>query len=312
MFGRLLRITIYNENNEGIIVVDTKERKYNDYICDGTINRYPGSEKDLLTLNIYNLNSVIRGEIGVGTYTRVKVEFGYEDEDGILSTLFDGQIIRPQFTRVDGATDKATIYAYDSGNFKMYGFFSKTYLDGTNYYDIAQDIARNGNVPISYALSEKLKNYVVNGSESFYGSQDELLSNIASKCGLSYKTENDVARIFGNDDSLEDVVVFSNILDNGKVVSQSGLIGIPTLREDGLYLQCLINPKLRIYSHIQVLGSIISISQNGAVPNAQAGGQLNDATGIYKVTKLTINFNNTGNESYMDITAVSTDIYGGI
>ena len=311
MFGRLLKISISDTVGNSLVLVDSVNRKYRDYLCKGTIERFPGSQKDCLTLTIYNLDPVIRGEISVGTYSIIRVDFGYEDEGGLMTTIFEGQIMRPQHRRKDEVTDATIIYAYDSGQFKTYGFFSKTYMDGTNYYDIAQDILKKGNVQISYALSEKLKQYTVKGSETFYGSQDELLEGIADKCGLTYKTENNVARIFGNSDTLEEVIVFSKTLNNGRVISESGLIGIPTLSTDGLYLKCLVNPKLKVYSHFKISNSIISNDWNVAIPNVSAGGQLS-SSGHYKVIKLTTYFSNDGEQNYTDIKAVSVDIYEAV
>lgn len=308
MFGRLFKISIINSAGESVILVDTVKRRYNDYICSGTIERFPGSQTDCLTLSIYNLDPVIRGEISVGTYDTIKVDFGYEDEGGILTTIFEGKIIRPQHRRADVVTDEAVIYAYDSGDFKTYGFCSKTYLDGTNYYDIAEDIAKRGNVPISCALSEKLKQYTVKGSKTFYCTQNEALEEIADTCGLTYKTENNVARIFGNDDTLEEVVVFSKMLDDGNVVAESGLIGIPTLTSDGLRLKCLIIPTLKVYSHISISNSIISNEISGAVPSASAGGQLN-SSGRYRINKLTIHFSNNSAQNYMELKAISLDVF---
>lgn len=311
MFGRLLKVSISDHAGNSKVLVDSINRKYRDYICKGTIERFPGSQMDCLTLSIYNLDPVLRGEIGVRTYDIIRVEFGYEDEGGLLTTIFEGQIQRPQHKRSDVVTDETIIYAYDSGQFKTYGFFAKTYMDGANYYDIAQDIAKRGNVEVSTALDETLKQYTVKGSKTFYGNQDTLLQEIADECGLTYKTENNVARIFGNRDTLEEVVVFSKEDTKGNVVSESGLIGIPTLASDGLYLKCLVNPKLKVYSQFKISNSIISNEQNGVILKASAGGQLS-TNGLYKIIKLTTYFSNNGDQNYTDIKAVATDIYGSL
>lgn len=308
MFGRLIRVSIVDKQGNSIVLVDSVNRNYNDYRCKGTIDRFSGSQMDCLTLSIFNLDPVIRGELAVQTYNRVIVEFGYKDEGGILTTIFDGTIRRPQHKRTDVVTDETVIYAYDSGNFKTYGFYSKTYYDGANFYDIAQDVAKNGNVRISSALSEKLKNYKVKGSKSFYGSQDEILNDLAKESGLSYKTENNVARIFDKNEDLEDVIWFTREVENNSIVSASGLIGIPTLESDGLNIECLINPQIKIYSRIGVSNSIISVKQNGQTPNVEAGGQFN-ASGIYRITKMSIYFSNDGEQNSMTLKAVSNDLY---
>lgn len=311
MFGRLLKISIFDDYGNSVVLVDTNKRKYNDYLCRGTIERFTGSQMDCLTLSIYNLDPVLRGEISVRTYNNIRVDFGYEDDGGIMTTIFEGKIIRPQHKRQEVVTDETVIYAYDSGNFKTHGFFSKTYFDGANYYDIAEDILNRGNVKISYELSEKLKEYTVKGSKSLYGTQDELLQNISKETGLTYKTENNVARVFGNSEDLEEVVVFSKKTQNGEILSESGLIGIPTLATDGIYLKCLINPKIKIFSKIKISNSIISSNQDGKFPEVEAGGQFS-SSGIYKIVKITVEFSNDGAQNYMDLKAISTDIYEGV
>ena len=311
MFGRLIKVSIIDDYGNSVVLVDTKNKRYNDYRCDGTIERFTGSQMDCLTLSIYNLDPVLRGEIAVHTYNIITVEYGYEDEGGLLTTMFEGKIMRPQHKRQDVVTDETVIYAYDSGQFKAYGFFSKTYQDGANYYDIAQDILEKGNVKISYALSEKLKNYTVKGSKSFYGKQDDLLRDLAEEAGLTYKAENNVARIFGDSEDLEEIIVFTKEAQNGQINSESGLIGIPTLASDGIYLKCLVNPKIKIYSKIKISNSIISVEQDGMVPNVSAGGQFS-SSGIYKIVKITTRFSNDGSQNYMDLKAISTDVYEGV
>lgn len=310
MFGRLFKITLINTNTgDARVIVDTKERRYNDYICEGTISRFPGSEKDSLELSVYNLDSITRGEIAVGFFDTITVDFGYKDEDdGALSNLFTGTIFRPQHTRDDAVTDKTIIYAYDSGNFKFYGFFSKTYLDGANFYDIAKDVAEQGTVTISTDLATTLKNYIVKGSLTLHDSQDTILENIADTCGCTYKVENGVAKIFSPTSDEEEAVLFSKTQENGKIVSTSGMIGIPSLESDGVQIKCLINPKLSIYKKIKIDNSIISSNQNGSQPTVSAGGQLN-SDGVYKIIKMVTTFGNADSQSYTTLKAISVNVF---
>lgn len=310
MFGRLFKLTLTSPLSgvESLVLVDTQKNKTNSYIIEGTIERFPYTEVDCLTLTIYNLEPSIRGEIAVGTYTGAVLEFGYEDEGGMLSTLFSGNIIRPLYTRVDPVTDATILYVWDSGDFKNYGLVSLCYDAGVNYYQIAQDIATKGTYNISYELSEKLKTIKTTSAKSIYGSQDETLQQIANECGLPYKTENNIAKIFGDDVENEEVIVFTRTLENGKVVSESGLIGIPSLSNDGLYFECLINPKLSIYSVVKIDNSIINIEQTGALPSVETGGQLN-SDGLYRVVKITTKFSNDGQNNQTSVKAISLNLF---
>ena len=125
---------------------------------------------------------------------------------------------------------------------------------------------------------------------------------------MPYKTENNVAKIFGDDIEKEEVIVFTKTLENGKVVSESGLIGIPSLSNDGLYFDCLINSKLSIYSIVKIDNSIININQEGAIPNVETGGQLN-SDGLYRVVKITTNFSNDGQNNQTSVKAISLNLF---
>lgn len=310
MFGRLFKVTLQSSQNnvEPLVLVDTLKNKENDYIIKGTIERFPYDEVDCLTLTIYNLEPSIRGEIAVQTYDVVELSFGYEDEGGILTTLFSGNIIRPVYTRFNAVTDATILYVWDSGNFKNYGLVSLCYDAGVNYYQIAQDIATKGTYKLSYSLTEKLKTIKTKEAKSIYGTQDEALQKISEECGLPYKTENNIIKIFGDDVENEEIIVFTSTLEDGSIVSNSGLIGIPSLSNDGLYFSCLINPKLSIYSIVKIDNSIINIEQQGAIPNVETGGQLN-SDGLYRVVKLTTTFGNDGSNSQTNIKAISLNLF---
>jgi len=310
MFGRLSKITLISSqsNKESLVVVDTQKNETNSYLFNAVIERFPYDEVDCLTLTIYNLEPRIRGELAVKTYDRVSLEFGYKDEGGMLSTIFEGNIVRPLYTRIDAVTDATILYVWDSGDFKNYGFVSLTYDAGVNYYQIAQDIATKGTYKMSNELTEKLKQYKTTSAKSIYGTQDDALQNIAKECGLPYKTENNVVKIFGDKIENEEVIVFTRTLEDGRIVSQSGLIGIPSLSNDGLYFSCLVNPKLSIFSVVKIDNSVINIEQSGAVPNVETGGQLN-SDGLYRVVKLTTTISNDGNQNQTSVKAISLNLF---
>lgn len=307
MFGRLLDVTLSKLDGTSFVIVD-HTNGVNNLNVEGTILRYPYTDVDTCTLTIYNLPSWIRGEIAVGEYTILTVKFGYEDENNI-STIFQGNIQRLIYQRSSPETSKTIFYAWDSGEFRNFGFFSRSYADGVNYYQIARDICTTGNVPISSELSEKLKTYTVQGSKTFFGSQEQALQSLADDAGMLYTTSNGVAKILekSSTNQRQEVIVFSRRLESGKVVGDSGLIGIPTLTSDGLMFDCLINPKLEIYSIALFDNSIISNEQTGAVPqNTSLGAQL-DSNGLYRVVKITTKFRNDGGTCSSSVKALALD-----
>lgn len=311
MFGRILDIYIKNDNKEIIHLINSSQGE-NNLKCEGTITNFSGTEIDKMTLNIKNLSPVLRGEILVNKKTAVEVVFGYEDEDYTPSVIFSGTLQRSIFQREDANTTNTKMYVWDSGDFKSYGFISKTYDDGVNYYQIAQDVLNSGDIKISSVLSAKLKNYVTEKPLTFYCSQDEALSQIAQKTGTIYKTQNNIAYLLSPEDTSSDIVSFTKeIIEDGKtkVVSASGLIGIPQLTTDGVEFDCLINPRIKIYGLVRINNVIISNSQEGdVIPDVEFGATL-DREGLYRVVKITTTFTNYDGDCKMSIKALSKSAY---
>lgn len=289
MFGRQVDIVLTAASGQSLILVDHRNG-VNNLVVEGTIKRYPYTEVDSCTLKIYNLPSYIRGEIAVGSYTNIVVRFGYEDENNI-STIFEGSIQRLVHQYPSPETSLTILYAWDCGDFKNYGFFSRSYDDGVNYYQIAKDVCSQGNVAISGQLADKLKNYKVVNGRTFFGSQDSILQEIADETDTLYTASNNSISIVekGVDKSRQEVVVMTRVLDSGKVASNSGLIGFPSLSSDGLYFDCLINPRLSIYSIVLFDNSVISNEQTGVIPNRDIGAYL-DSNGLYRVVSITTDF----------------------
>jgi hypothetical protein len=313
MYGRQLDVAFVKENGEALVVVNHLNFP-NTYQCRGTFERFSGTECDKLTLYIYNLSAAIRGDLALGGYTTIVVRWGYADEGEILGDLFLGNIQRLIYQKVDEVTTQVVIYVYDTGEFKATSFFSGTYANGINFYQIAEEIGRQGkeegNIE-TIQLSEKLKDYAVYGSKSMFGPSDEMLNEVAEESGLVYQKANNSLLILSPDEIVNqsEITVFS-VYDEetGRVESRSGMIGIPKLTDTGLELECLINTKIMVYSLIQINNSVVSIEQEGAIPTAEYGAAL-DPDGIYVVTQISGEFNNTGDEAKMNISAVARSVF---
>jgi hypothetical protein len=312
MFKRNIDVYATDKTTGETYILVNHEDGVNNLICKGKIQRFCGTEVDKLTLRVYNLSSTIVGNIAsnYSNYT-ISVLFGYED-DGQMNTIFEGNLMRIMNQRENEVTNKTTFYVYDSGDFSTYGFYSGSYDDGANYYQIAKDVCSNGTYKVSYNLSEKLKNYTVSGSLVFYKSQAECLQDIADKCDMLLNIENDYVSIYEKESGYEDCIVFSQEnKESGKVESKSGLIGIPTLEQDGLSFECLINSRMSIYRLVLINNSIISSNQTGVTPSRDYGAQL-DSDNLYRVISFSTDFANNGGKCKTSVRALSREIFDGI
>lgn len=312
MFGRLIDVYVLSDNGDTLHLINS-ENKENNLKCSGTIHLFSGTTINKMALNIKNLSPVHRGEILSKLYNKIRVTFGYEDEDYVPATIFEGTVQRGIFQREDSNTTNTKLYVWDSGDFKSFGFFSKSYDVGVNYYQIALDIANEGKVPISTVLSRKLKEYTTKTPISFYGTQEDAFQKLADLTGLVYSTQNNTCYLLDprDADSTAAISFTDEKIENGKtkIVSASGLIGIPKLTTDGLEFECLINPRLKIYSLIKMNNAIITNEQEGyEIPDVEFGATL-DSEGLYRVVKIDIVFTNYNGDCRMKVKALARSSY---
>lgn len=312
MFGKLCDVIISKSDGTSLVLCNHNDQP-NTYYCEGHFERYEGTQTDTLTISIYNLPSTVRGQIALEQYSLLTVLWGYKDSgEDTLSELFMGNIQRLIFQRVDATTTITKMWVYDTGQFGTLGFFTGSYANGVNYYQIAQDILTQGNYsPESIQLSEKLKDYATQGCEAYYGSSNEIMGQIAQQTGMVYKSSYQQSLLLLPSEIVaQDTAVQFSYYDQTtrRVESKSGLVNIPSLTDDGMYFECLINPRLTVNKLIQIDNSVITIDQEGAVSSAQYGASL-DPDGIYVVVNISGDFNNGPNNNTMRCKAYSRSIY---
>ena len=308
MFGRKVDVTVFNVFGDGVKLVDSSQGK-NSLVCKGRIERYSGTKQPSLKLSIFNLGSSLRGEIVVNNYKYIRVEYGYEDDGSAGSQIFEGKIVKIQFKRKDEITTETVLYAWENGDMFEYGFCSQSFEDGVNYYEIASAVAKNGKVNVTADLSEKLKGYKAQGAVTYYGDKATIFNDIANKTNSRLVIKGNTISIQPADAKTEVIILTQTRKSDKKVISSSGLVGYPTLTDDGLEFQCLINSSMGIYSLVQIDNSIISINQDGIVPSVNLVGAQLDVDGLYRVIRMTIDFANDSSDSLITAKAVSRLVY---
>jgi len=313
MFGRQSDVIFIKENGEALVVVDHTKHP-NTFIYTANFNRYSGTECDKLTVSIFNLPAAIRGQIALGKYSTLIIRHGYKDEGDTLGDLFIGNIQRMIYKKYDEVTGELKLWVYDTGNFNSSSFFSGSYSRGVNYYAIAEEIgkqAKEEGTVDSIQLSERLKEYAVYNSKSFYGSSDDALQEIANDTGMVYKKTSNSLLILTPEEITQQTTAIEFSVYNeqsGKIESTSGLIGIPQLTDTGLEIDCLINSRLQIYHLLKIHNSIISVEQEGAISNAEYGAIL-DPDGVYVITAINGNVSNDSAQNKMHITAIAKSVF---
>lgn len=311
MFGRLLDVYIYNET-DALHLVDSSQGNKS-LVCEADIKCMPNKERTSAVIKIYNLSQDIRRVIKSENYKKIIIKFGYKDLDGGgTNQIFMGTLMRTITQRQSPETSCTIYYAYELGDAYTYGFFSGYFNKGTSLYTVCETIANNGEQKIPIEITKVFKSIYLKESKSFYGSQIELLQQIASSVNniLFMQSMGKVYIITAKENDSTEVIVMSGADEKGNIITTSGLIGLPTLEDDGLSFECLVNPKIRMYSTVLIANKFISDAQEGFERSSQAGA-LYDENGLYVVTKIDTHVTNDAQQSKMKIRALARSYYVG-
>ena len=299
MFGRLLNITMYND--DGIPLTLVTEDDPNALIANVKIECMPSKEMTSAEVTIENLDQDTRRVIKEGEYKYMRVGFGYKDLSGVPDTIFDGTLYRMITNRPQAETSETTFYCYELGEVYQYGWFSSS---------IPEMVANKGTVKIPVQIAEELKQTIRRKTKSYYGSQMDVLNELVGELNgyMLMHTMGQVYIMSEEERDSSEIIVMSTFDEGNKLVSASGLINIPTLEDTGLSFECLVNPKMHIYSTVLIANSLIGNAQSGFVRQSEAGAEF-DSNGLYIVLKISTNLTNGPSRCSMKCRAISRDYY---
>ena len=332
MFGRRLSVEVFDSTGQSVFLVDPEQDS--PLLCSGTIEYLPSSSgSPRATIQVYNLPATLSSSIFSSVRTvldeetgnsvqvddpkMIRVSFGYTDEDdGKLSVIFVGRIVRAFSTRYDAVTTVTKIYAYQLSNFYTSSVSSAQFDAGTSVYDVVAGLLENATVQgVDCEIPEALKNYFIDSPISFYAKTLDCLESILGKVnylvcptplGLSIVSATpSVAQL--------DVVVLAAYDESGKISACSGLIGYPNIDTEGMRFETLINPNINLYSYVWIPNQLIVDNRDGfpGEVSTQFGAGY-DPAGIYRVVKMTTRFNSHAGEcktEYLAMMAGASSAY---
>lgn len=314
-FGRKVKITIYSPDN-----VETDAYVFESNLMEGKrglritgkVTKYFAIQPPEATVDIYNLSPIEMANIMMARYTqvgnqyaerelRIKIEAGYNNS--LFGVIFDGQILKPNMVRPDANNTILRLTCIDGSNFVAAGStLTQTFNDGMNFYAVAQQIKDNSDVDYSLVLSDNLKNVKVDGSFVSANGDYETLSNIAEETGCVFSYRNGTAYI----QTLKEMMEAEQ--EAFVLNSDTGLIGIPMLNDDGVSIQSVLNPNYDILKIIKLNNAELSINQPEYLNNRELGAWLS-SDGLYRIIELTHNFDTTTGSFTTDMRCLARNYY---
>ena len=199
------------------------------------IGKTSDSNANTSKIKVYNLNERSRTILEQGGDLVAILEAGYTGTG--LEVLFKGEIDKSQFGRV-GPDWVTTIFVKDGSTAITKTHFEKSYAGPVDLKAIAEDITRTlrNEADIIVKDLKNLSSDIVQNGFSANGLASRILDNIVEKQGLEWSIQNGELQIIAPDSSDDEAIVLT---------PETGLIGSPVKREDGVEFRALLQPKVK-------------------------------------------------------------------
>ncbi len=227
LWNREISLRFGNKGALGIKITDLR--------ITFVIGKTSDSNANTSKIKVYNLNERSRTILEQGGDLVATLEAGYTGTG--LEGLFKGEIDKSQFRRIssDWVT---TIFVKDGNTAITKTHFEKSYAGPVDLKAIAEDVIRTlqNEAGIVVKSLKNLSSEIIQNGFSANGLASRILDNIVEKQGLEWSIQDGELQIIAPDSSDHEAIVLT---------PQTGLIGSPVRRENGIEFRALLQPKIK-------------------------------------------------------------------
>lgn len=252
------------------------------------ISKGVSSSANTAEIEIYNLTESHRNSIG-REFDEVTLEAGYlpPSGGGNVGIIFRGQIRDVEHTR-DGPNIVTRISCGDGDRALRKATMAKSYPKGTPVKTVLEDayteLEKYGVTRGEWKLPDGME---PNFKRPYYacGSCSRQLDTLGRGHGFYWSLQNQTMEIIPGDGFVGGLVL---------ITPQSGMIGVPTITDNGVKVSALLNPAIRPNRRVKVESQVL---------------EMNAANGVYRVSQCDYSGDNMDGDFQVDITGES--IQGG-
>lgn len=273
--------------------LDLSEFRFNFVISQADVQT-----PDTAQAKIYNLSDQTMALISK-EYQRLIIQAGYEN--GNYGIIFDGTIKQVRRGRENPVDTYMAISASDGDLAYNFGLISTTLAAGAGPNDQVNAIMNNAFGPqgITAGYMAPLTGGILPRGKVLFGMAREHMRDIAATNGVTWSFQ----------DGQLTVIPLTSYVPGEAVVltSKTGMIGLPEQTNNGIAIRCLLNPRIKIGTRVQI--------NNKSIQQAQADLQYTainlfadvSADGFYRVLVAEHRGDTRGNEWYSDLICLTVD-----
>lgn len=258
---------------------------------------------DVAYIRVYNLSETTAKQVQ-GEYSRVVLNAGYEN--GAYGVIFDGTIKQVRRGRQDALTSYVDIFAAAADIPYNFGVVNTTLEKGSTPAQRAQAIAGAWS-PYGVGLgpTDALNQTggILPRGKVLFGMARNQMRRLGQTTGTTWSIQNGKVTFIPLTGYLEDQAVVLN--------AQTGLIGQPEATNDGIMVTCLLNPKIRIGTRVQINNkdiNSVTVKEQGFPEYTSLSFPANVADdGFYRVFVAEHEGDTRGNEWYTNLVCLAVD-----
>lgn len=229
-----------------------------------SISKDIGSSANDATITFYNLRESTRNGVGK-ELEDVTLEAGYENE-GNVAIIFSGQI-RDVEHRRNGPDILTAITCGDGDKALRKATTSRSYPKGTKLTtiidDLQADLEKQGVAKGEWRFPDGFEEKTLKRPFAMCGGCVREMDMLGRSNGFYWSVQNGATEIIPSDDALDQVVFLSK---------DTGLVGVPTITDNGVKFEALLNPEIRPGRKVQIESEML---------------EMNGAGGLYRVSSVT-------------------------
>ena len=242
-----------------------------------SVKRSDAQTPNAAEIRVYNLAPNTARQIR-DEFTRVILQAGYEENFGVI---FDGDIKQVKFGREGGTDTYVDIAAGDGDAAYNFAVVNTTLAAGARQSDqIRAALAPMAERGVTAGYIDTIDDRALPRGKAMFGMSRDYLRRSADTTATAWSIQ----------DRKVQFVKRTGLLPGQAVAlsSATGLVGVPEVTNEGVYIRSLLNPLLVIGGQVQVSGST-------------------DADGIYRILVVEHTGDTHGNEWYSTITGLLVD-----
>jgi hypothetical protein len=274
-------------------------------------------------IRVYNLKPETMNKILL-EFTTVTLQAGYQN--GPSAAIFAGSIKQFRKGKETATRTYLDLLCSDADVFYNQGFVSTSLAKGNTPQQVIAAAVAAGNKAISNVSNgeksvvvrddfDTLKTGIANPrSKVLFGAARDTINTLASTLNVSWSIQQGVLQLIPVNKYLPGPPI--------QMSTQTGVVGIPEATNEGLKIQCLINPLLQVGGTIQLnadlintfIGSSINLAQGGSagVSFRSRGKDIDYVAkttfdGVYRIYVIEYEGDTRGQKWYANLTCLATD-----